>query len=197
MKLITEDTVRHLLRTKELRDGAPFELTQPSLLTPSAQSFLREHHIQVLYNLKKSGAAPVAHFSGQKKEPGVDQQLVSKQVLCECEHLSNLLYFPDFAETAFPGEWWLYFEQQQQWLAHFQQQGAKSGLTHTLGKAPATPLIIAPEMRRRWLFTTGEVNYQIEKILYLMTTESLSKEQSVFFQWSEELLKVIRSTKNE
>lgn len=197
MKLITEDTVRHLLRTKELYDGAQFELQQPSLLTPSAQSFLREHHITVLPNLKNTLAEPVESLSDQKSSAVVSKHLPNKEVLLECQHLANLLYFPDFEEETFAAEWWLYFEQQQRWLKKFSSQCTEQRFSKEKIKTPTIPVVIPLTKRRRWLFVCGELEYQIAKILYRMTTEEAGECSQVFLRWSEELLKVIRSAKNE
>lgn len=197
MKLITEDTIRHMLRRKELYDGAQFELNQPSLLTPSAQSFLREHHITVLHNLKNTLAEPAESLSVQKVSAVVSKHFLKKEALLECQHLANLLYFPDFEEETFTAEWWLYFEQQQRWLANFSTQSTKPSFSQETINVPTSSVVIPRTKRRRWLFVSGELEYQIAKILYVMANEETKEASQVFSVWSEELLKVIRSAKNE
>lgn len=48
MKVITEETIRQLLRKQQLHSGEALKVSEPSIITPSAQSYLREHQIQVL-----------------------------------------------------------------------------------------------------------------------------------------------------
>lgn len=190
MKIITEDTIRRLLRTKELCDGADFVLEQASLITPSAQSYLREHHITV-HKAKEPAKSGASRVTSEYLPVTERERFPSKEVELESQHLSNLLYFPDLADSAFSGEWWLYFEQQQRWLADFGANRAE------LVQVPSACPMIALADRRRWLFTCGEIQYQIEKILNLMTAAEMSAAKQHFSRWSQELLKVIRSTKNE
>lgn len=183
MEIITEDTIRRLLRKKELRDGGCFVLKTKSMITPSAQSYLREHRIDVNYlEVKGSTQKPAPSSQADKK-----QAVTSNELKIAYRHLVNMFYFPDFADDFLTAEWWLYLEQQQKWLLSLGEIPVQP--------APKKPLIISGN-HRRWAYAVGEIECQIDCILMLLSDEPPQKYQR-FVDWSQQLLTVLAAVKKE
>lgn len=197
MKVITEDIIRRQFRKKQLWEGAELIVDSASLITPSAHSYLREHHIQVVDKIKEN-----SNMSAQliTDDNGSVQQLLSnykepqnkKQVELEIKHLINLFYFPLIQDSCFSNNWWLFFEKQQEWLKAFNQLDTKN--IPALDMKIESKLYINIENYRVWLFSFNEINIQIEKIQYLLTEKWLSQ---CFNDWSNNLIKVIQSPKKK
>ena len=112
MKVITEETIRQLLRKQQLHRGEALKVSEPSIITPSAQSYLREHQIQVL------------QLSQNSNDSDNSQTLTScaREVYChdELSYLDNevlklrdLLYFPLLPDDFFDEQLWQYWQRQQ------------------------------------------------------------------------------------
>lgn len=118
MKVITEETIRQLLRKQQLHSGEALKVSEPSIITPSAQSYLREHQIQVLQLSQNSNDSDNLQTSTS----------CAREVYChdELSYLDNeilklrdLLYFPLLADDFFDEQLWQYWQRQQLALEEF------------------------------------------------------------------------------
>ncbi|WP_122646078.1 hypothetical protein [Enterococcus mediterraneensis] len=188
MKVITEEKIRQLILKKELYDGACYDVSSSSLLTPSAQSYLREHHIEIRKKaeitnekyLKKASSSIQHSISGQFTKD--TDQIMKLEII----HLINLLYFPIIPEIFFEENEWQFFQKQQKWLKDFSEN------QYTMqGFAEPSPFKSKKiKNTRSWQYLIGEISYQIGKIQIRLTDEEKKK---VFDQWSKSFFAVIQS----
>lgn len=193
MKVITEDTVRRQFRKKQLEEGTSWKVGADALITPSAQSYLREHHIQLLHETdrkteEKVRSAKIENYHHQRRL-SVAQDPQNKFLLqAEIRHLANLLYFPLLTDSYFSISWWNYFAQQQLWLRDFANSAEKT-ISMCEASAPAD-FHVCTENCRVWSYSLQEIIDQIHKIQCLLAA---GKSSEVFSSWSKNLLKVIQS----
>lgn len=197
MKVITEDTIRRQFRSKQLWEKATLEVAADALITPSAQSYLREHHIRLIHETSKQMNKKVR---SSKNENNRIQKRLSDDldpqhnfmIQAEIRHLANLLYFPLLSDSCFPSEWWNYFTGQQLWLRKFADLSEKNSSVIALS-APAA-FHVCTENYRVWSYSLQEIIDQIHKIQCLLIDKKNSK---IFNDWSKNLLKVIQSPEEE
>lgn len=197
MKVITEDTIRRQFRSKQLWEKATLEVAADALITPSAQSYLREHHIRLIHETSKQMNKKVR---SSKNENNRIQKRLSDDldpqhnfmIQAEIRHLANLLYFPLLPDSCFSSEWWNYFTGQQLWLRKFADLSEKNSSVIALS-APAA-FHVCTENYRVWSYSLQEIIDQIHKIQCLLIDKKNSK---IFNDWSKNLLKVIQSPEEE
>lgn len=197
MKVITEDTIRRQFRSKQLWEKATLEVAADALITPSAQSYLREHHIRLIHETSKQMNKKVR---SSKNENNRIQKRLSDDldpqhnfmIQAEIRHLANLLYFPLLSDSCFSSEWWNYFTGQQLWLRKFADLSEKNSSVIALS-APAA-FHVCTENYRVWSYSLQEIIDQIHKIQCLLIDKKNSK---IFNDWSKNLLKVIQSPEEE
>lgn len=197
MKVITENIIRRQFRKKQLWEGAELLVDSASLITPSAHSYLREHHIRVVDSSKENASTSAQlitddNGSIQQLHSNYEEPQNKKQVELEIKHLINLFYFPLIQAHCFSNNWWLFFEKQQEWLETFNQLDKEN--LPALDMKIESKLHIDIENYRAWLFSFNEITIQIEKIQFLLSDQRLSQ---YFNDWSNNLKKVIQSPKKK
>ena len=135
MKVITEETIRQLLRKQQLHRGEALEVSEPCIITPSAQSYLREYQIQVLQLSQKSNDSDKFHASttcvGEVYCPD-ELSYLDNEVL----KLRDLLYFPLLPDEFFDEQLWQYWQRQQLALEKFKVKQYKVPLQIELPLQP-------------------------------------------------------------
>lgn len=189
MKVITEDVLRRLLRSKELQDGMTWALEGEHFITPSAASFLREHHITVNKPSGKTVRSQKPDFECKQNAESFfkqrREQLKQRTLETELQQLENLLFFPQLPESALHEEWWLYFDLQRNQLAGYRKSRAfPEGLT----EKPQHPLTIPREVQRQWQFSWQEVVIQLQRVLNLLSDNAFRTVRSPFYLWMEDLM---------
>lgn len=192
MKVITEESIRQLLRNKKLHRGAQLLVAEPSIITPSAQSYLREYQIEVKQIIKEE--------VGQENDL---QELVGGCVETADGHiqdlnyldneigkLRNMLYFPLLPDVFFDEYLWEYWRVQQHSLEKFKATRYREVLS-----VPAPLMPQAFQFNscswRTWQHSVAELLRQMEYVTVLI--RPFEQVSDSFIAWSKEILAIINN----
>lgn len=189
MKVITEDQVRKLHRTKQIHDGGNYELAEGCLLTPSAQGYLREKRITVV---RCSYTEQEATYPAVTTETATEPSQALSPAICDAvEHLIQLLYFPLLPDSFFGVVTWQYIAVQQQNLRDWYKQESKKGLPLKSWLSPEESMCFASCSWRAWQYSAGEIMRQLRWISSLLEGRP---EASDFSQWADSCYAFLNNT---
>ncbi|WP_251442836.1 hypothetical protein [Veillonella intestinalis] len=189
MKVITENNIRQLLRHKKLHRGEQLTLTEPSIITPSAQSYLREFQIEV----KQINNGETSPRSFKKEIQAGTSNIRSGDLMNldnEIAKLRELFYFPLLPDIFFDESLWHYWKLQQDLLEQFKQSRYTVVIKTSLPIKPQTFQFKSCPWRT-WQYSTAELLRQmkyVEELIKLFPQVSES-----FTAWSKEIIAVINN----
>lgn len=190
MKVITEETIRQLLRKQQLHRGEQLEVSEPCIITPSAQSYLREHQIQILQlnpNLNDSDKLEASTESAKVIYCQDELNYLDNELL----KLRDLLYFPLLPDDFFDDTLWQYWNSQQLALEEFKLKRYKEPLQIALPLPPQVFNFKACSWRL-WQCTIMSLRRQLEYVDNLL--KSYDTISQSFTDWTVQVESVLNNS---